>query len=313
MIQSVQRAAQVLDVLGSGTPRLGVTEIADRLGLAKPTVHGLLRTLEAYGLVAQDQATGKYSLGPGVLQLGNAYLDGSDLRARSLRWAEGLALQAKEAVWVATLSGGRVIVLHHVFRPDNTVQILEVGAAIPWHACALGHAIVAYLPAGQRAQALGAALSPLTGRTKTTRAALTRALAQVRGAGYAVENEEATVGDAGIAAPILGRDDLVAGAVGVVGSAERLLAPGTRNDLVRAVVAAARAISRDLGRRPGRRRRPVLADLAARSRRCPSRGNPAAPRGQPGAEIRASAPGQPPALPLLGPPLVPRPQVVLRH
>ena len=137
--------------------------------------------------------------------------------------------------------------LHHVFRPDNTVQILEVGAAIPWHACALGHAIVAYLPAGQRAQALGSALSPLTGRTKTTRAALNRALAQVRGAGDAVENEEATVGDAGIAAPILGRDDLVAGAVGVVGSAERLLAPGTRNDLVRAVVAAARAISRDLG------------------------------------------------------------------
>jgi DNA-binding IclR family transcriptional regulator len=247
MIQSVQRAAQILDVLGSGTPRLGVTEIADRVGLAKPTVHGLLRTLEAYDLVAQDQATGKYSLGPGVLQLGNAYLDGSDLRARSLRWADGLAQQAREAVWVATLSGGRVIVLHHVFRPDNTVQILEVGAAIPWHACALGHAIVAYLPAGPRAQALGSALSPLTSRTKTTRAALTRALAQVRGAGYAVENEEATVGDAGIAAPILGRDDQVAGAVGVVGSAQRLLAPATRNDLVRAVVAAARAISRDLG------------------------------------------------------------------
>jgi DNA-binding IclR family transcriptional regulator len=247
MIQSVQRAAQILDVLGSGTPRLGVTEIAGRLGLAKPTVHGLLRTLEAHQLVAQDPATGKYSLGPGVLQLGNAYLDGSDLRARSLRWADGLAQQAKEAVWVATLSGGRVIVLHHVFRPDNTVQILEVGAAIPWHACALGHAIVAYLPAAQRAQALACGLLPLTGRTKTTRAALTRALAQVRGVGYAVENEEATVGDAGIAAPILGRDDLVAGAVGVVGSVERLLAPGTRNDLVRAVVAAARAISRDLG------------------------------------------------------------------
>src|SRR6266576_299514 len=81
MIQSVQRAAQILAVLGSGTPRLGVTEIADRTGLAKPTVHGLLRTLEAHELVAQDPDTGKYSLGPGVLQLGNAYLDGSDLRA----------------------------------------------------------------------------------------------------------------------------------------------------------------------------------------------------------------------------------------
>ena len=247
MIQSVQRAAQILVVLGSGTPRLGVTEIADRLGLAKPTVHGLLRTLEAHELVAQDPDTGKYSLGPGVLQLGNAYLDGSDLRARSLRWAESLAQQANEAVWVATLSGSRVIVLHHVFRPDNTVKILEVGAAIPWLACALGHAIVASQPAAQRAAALAADLAPLTGRTKTTRGALTRALTQVRNAGYAIENEEATVGDAGIAAPILGRDDTVAGAIGVVGSADRLLAAGTRDDLVRAVVAAARAVSRDLG------------------------------------------------------------------
>src|ERR1700728_1331784 len=231
MIQSVQRAAQVLDVLGSGTPRLGVTEIADRLGLPKPTVHGLLRTLEAYSLVAQDQATGKYSLGPGVLQLGNAYLDGSDLRARSLRWAEGLAQQAKEAVWIATLSGGRVIVLHHVFRPDNTVQILEVGAAIPWHACALGHAIVAHLPAAEGARAMAGDLTPLTGRTKTTRAALGQALAQVRRRGYAVEDQEATVGDAGVAAPIVNREGGVAGAIGLVGPAERLLAPASREDL----------------------------------------------------------------------------------
>src|SRR2546430_14622541 len=94
MIQSVQRAAQILAVLGSGTPRLGVTEIADRVGLAKPPAHGLLRTLAAHGLVAQDPDTGKYSLGPGVLQLGNAYPDGSALPARSLRRAGSLARRA---------------------------------------------------------------------------------------------------------------------------------------------------------------------------------------------------------------------------
>jgi len=56
------------------------------------------------------------------------------------------ALQAGEAVRVGTLHDDGVLIIHHVFRPDNTVQILEVGAAIPWHACALGHAIVAHLP-----------------------------------------------------------------------------------------------------------------------------------------------------------------------
>jgi DNA-binding IclR family transcriptional regulator len=247
MIQSVERAAAILTALGSGTPRLGVTEIADRVGLAKPTVYGLLRTLEKHDLVAQDPDTGKYSLGPGVLQLGNAFLDGSELRARSLLWAEALAQRAGEAVWVATLSGSRVIVLHHVFRPDNTVQILEVGAAIPWHACALGHAIAANLPATSCTRLLAADLAPLTGRTKTTRGALGRALAQVRKQGYAIEDQEATVGDGGIAAAIVNREGAVAGSIGVVGPAERLLAVATRDDLARAVTESARSISCDLG------------------------------------------------------------------
>jgi DNA-binding IclR family transcriptional regulator len=195
MIQSVERAAAILRVLGSGTPRLGVT----------------------------DPDTGKYSLGAGVLQLGNAFLDGSEVRARSLLWAEALAQRANESVWVATLSGSRVIVLHHVFRPDNTVQILEVGAAIPWHACALGHAIVANLPPPEAA------------------------LAQVRRRGYAVEDQEATVGDAGIAAPIVNRAGATAGSIGLVGPAERLLASAAVAELARAVVESARSVSRDLG------------------------------------------------------------------
>jgi DNA-binding IclR family transcriptional regulator len=259
MIQSVERAAVILGVLGSGTPRLGVTEIAERVGLPKPTVYGLLRTLVKHDLVAQDPMTGKYSLGPGVLQLGNAYLDGSELRARSLLWAQALAQRANEAVWVATLSGTRAIVLHHVFRPDNTVQILEVGAAIPWHACALGHAIVAYLPQPESARILAAERAPLTGRTQTTRAALDQALAQVRRRGYAIENQEATVGDAGIAAPIANREGTVAGSIGLVGPAERLLARGAPAKLARAVVESARSVSRDLG---AGRRRSVLSALS---------------------------------------------------
>jgi DNA-binding IclR family transcriptional regulator len=67
------------------------------------------------------------------------------------------------------------------------------------------------------------------------------------------------VGDAGIAAPILARDGVVAGAIGVVGAADRLLAPGTRDEVIRAVGEAARAVSRDLGAGRGG---PVLSALS---------------------------------------------------
>ncbi len=247
MIQSVERAALILRALGSGTPRLGVTELAERVGLAKPTVHGLLRTLERHELVTQDPDTGKYCLGPAVLQLGNAYLDGSELRVRSLHWSASLARQVNEAVWVAALADTRVIVVHHVFRPDDAVQILEVGATIPWHACALGHAIVACLPAAHADALLARELAALTGRTKQTKTALQRALAQVRKAGYAIEDQEATVGDAGIAAPVVNRDAAPVGSIGVVGPADRLLVGTRKAEIALAVRDTARAMSRDLG------------------------------------------------------------------
>ena len=247
MIQSVDRAARILHELGSGSPTLGVTELGARLDLAKPTVHGLLRTLEQSGLVSQDVATGRYSLGPRVLQLGNAYLAGSELRARSMLRAGPLAGQVDEAVWVCVLVDDAVMVVHHEFRPDDAVQILEVGATVPWHATAFGHAIAAGLPDRELAALLELPRRTLTGRTRTDETALRKALEVTRDKGVAVENQEANVGDAGIASAIVDHAGRVVGALGVVGPAERLLARQAKARLARAVTDTARALSRDLG------------------------------------------------------------------
>src|SRR6266516_5586021 len=83
MIQSVDRAVRILKALAGGPGRLGVSELSDRLELAKGTVHGLLRTLQAHGLVEQHPDSDKYQLGPQLLQLSNRYLDLSELRSRS--------------------------------------------------------------------------------------------------------------------------------------------------------------------------------------------------------------------------------------
>jgi DNA-binding IclR family transcriptional regulator len=247
MIQSVERAALILKELGSDSGRLGVTELSDRLGLAKATIYGLLRALEAHQMVEQDPETGKYRLGPALLQLGNAFLDNNDLRARSLLWAENLAARAQEAVLVGVLYGSNVLVVHHVFRPDNSVQLLEVGAAIPWHACALGKAIVAFLePAGQ-AEALSADRPRLTGRTLVEAKPLQAELERVRRDSLAVEDQETIVGDAGIAAPVFDNRGNVVGAIGVTGPVERLLPAKEPAPAAQLVREAARALSRELG------------------------------------------------------------------
>ncbi len=247
MTRSVDRATQILLALASGTPRLGVSEISELVDVPKPTVYTMLRTLERHGLVVQEVEGGKYALGPAVLQLGNAYLDGSELRARSASWADMLARQSGEAVWVGVLSGHNIVVVHHALRPDDLVQILEVGAAVPWHACALGHAIAASLDDNRQKELLAGPVRRLTGRTVTDPEALRQALTETRERGYAVEDQEATLGDAGLAAPVYDWSGKAVGALGIVGPAERLLEAGRQGRLADAVRSTARALSRDLG------------------------------------------------------------------
>jgi DNA-binding IclR family transcriptional regulator len=245
-IQSVDRAARILKVLASGPRRLGVSEIADRLGLTRPTVHGLLQTLQAHGFVEQDRDSDKYQLGAGLLQLGNSYLDLNELRSRSLIYAERLAERADAAVRVGVMHGGNVVIIHHVFRPDTTLQILEVGAELPLHASALGKAMLAYLPDDAIADRLAEPLPRLTSRTLTP-GALRDELEHTREHGFAREKDEAILGESSVASPIFDHSGRAVGAIGVVGDTERIMPRGPAKQLTAAVAEAARGISRELG------------------------------------------------------------------
>jgi DNA-binding IclR family transcriptional regulator len=246
-IQSIDRAARILRTLASGPRRLGVTELATRLELAVPTVHGLLQTLQANGFVEQDRDSGKYQLGAGLLQLGNSYLDLNELRGRSLVHAERLATRADAAVRVGVMHGPSVIVVHHVFRPDATLQILEVGAQLPVHASALGKAILAFTPAAVD-DLTAEPLPKLTGRTLGERG-LRAELAAVRERGVARERDEAVLGESSVAGPIFDHLGHAVGAIGVVGDTERLIPRTVAKGLAAAVTEAARGVSRELGAR----------------------------------------------------------------
>src|SRR3954452_14843694 len=192
-VQSIERAAAILRLLASGTRRLGLGEVAASLGLAKGTAHGILRTLQHVDFVEQDPVTGKYQLGAALLHLGTSYLDVNELRSRSINWADALAARSGEAVRLGTPLEGKVLVIHHVFRPDDTLQTLDVGALLPLHASSLGKVLLAYDAAVTRTT-LQAEPERYTRRTVTEPRQLARALLEVREAGWAVEIEEHTIG-----------------------------------------------------------------------------------------------------------------------
>jgi DNA-binding IclR family transcriptional regulator len=245
-IQSIDRATAILKALAGGPRRLGVSELADRLGLARPTVHGLLQTLQSHGFVEQDRHSDKYQLGPGLLQLGYSYLDLNELRARSIGHADRLASRTAAAVRVGVMHGSSVVVVHHVFRPDAAFGVLEVGLQLPLHASALGKAVLAFSSSQIIEDLLTEPLLKLTKQTLTA-ADLRSELGVIRDSGISTERDEAVLGESSVAAPIFDHGGQAVGAIGVVDSTERIFPRGLARGLGAAVSEAARGVSRELG------------------------------------------------------------------
>ncbi|HKS98090.1 MAG TPA: IclR family transcriptional regulator [Rugosimonospora sp.] len=248
-VQSVERAAAILRLLGTSPEGMGVTAVARSLTLPKGTVHGLLRTLEHVGFVEQDSRSGRYRPGTGLRQLGTGHLDVNELRSHCINWADPLAAHSGEAVRIGALRDGKVLVIHHVFRPYEPQATLDVGCRLPPHATALGKVLLAYDP--RAAQLLDEPHEPFTPRTLTTPTGLRQALREVRATGWGAEVEERKMGRAAIAAPILGSGGTVVGAVGLAGAVERICDTRGRPrvSLVGRVQETARAVSRSLAAR----------------------------------------------------------------
>jgi DNA-binding IclR family transcriptional regulator len=242
VIQSVDRAIRVLTALG-GSRRMALSELATRLELPPSTVHGLVRTLVAHGLVVQERGSSRYQLGPAVLRLGNVYLDTIELRSKAVPWAEDVARRTGFAVRTAVLLLDDVVIIHHEPRPDGSRQMPEVGIVIPAHASALGKAILAF--GGEAGQsALSDRLRSMTGETLTSRSALAEQLGTIRESGLAFEEEEALLGECGVAAPVFDGSADVVGAIGVVVPSASWPVDQPVREAVRD---AARSISRELG------------------------------------------------------------------
>ncbi|HEY1819526.1 MAG TPA: helix-turn-helix domain-containing protein [Trebonia sp.] len=61
-------------------PALGISELAQRLGLTRSTTHRYVATLARLGYLSQDESTRKYRLGIRVLDLGFTVLGSLELR-----------------------------------------------------------------------------------------------------------------------------------------------------------------------------------------------------------------------------------------
>jgi DNA-binding IclR family transcriptional regulator len=250
-IQAIERAVAALQLLDTADQPLELHEIADTLGLARTTTHGIVSTLRELGLVGQvhDHGPfhGRYEVAEAARLFGRGGPDPHELRSLAMNWADSLASQTGLAVTLGVPTRADVLVVHHVFRPDGSPQRLAVGQRRPLHASALGKALLAFAPSGRR-RLQGSDFTAYTKRTIRTHSALAEALAIARKDGLATEDGELEADRGSIAAPVHGTGGPAVAAIAIFGRRDELFNGHGRphQDLANATKATARALTRQV-------------------------------------------------------------------
>lgn len=215
-------ATRVADVLltVATSQDVGVSELARSLHLSKSVTHRILRSLAARSLVARRH-DGTYEIGIAAAILGARSLQGLDLRIAALPVLRSLQEETGETATVSALIGSQRVFIDQIPSPHSIKMIVELGRSYPLHAGATGKAILALAPPDLRRHVLTHPRPTFTNKTLSSRAALERALDEVRSDGVAVSHGERDDGAAAVAAPIFGLDDTVVGAISVCGPAAR--------------------------------------------------------------------------------------------
>jgi DNA-binding IclR family transcriptional regulator len=245
-VQVLDRTFQILDILAGEGPDLGVTEVANRLGLHKSTAHRLIMVLESRLFLERDM-NGKCRLGPRVMQLGLAVLAQLDLPQVARPHLRRLVRETGETAHVGVLRNGEIISIVNVQSTQALRSPSTVGSRTPAHCTALGKSILAFSPPEVAASLLRKrTFKSYTPNTISTAARLREELDRTRRRGYSCDNEEWEKGLRCLSAPVWDNTSEVVGAVGIAGPIFRIT-QSRIPALSSAIVAAAARISASLG------------------------------------------------------------------
>jgi IclR family transcriptional regulator, pca regulon regulatory protein len=246
-IEALARGLEVIAAFRGGYGTLTLAEVAAAAGLARPTARRILLTLAELGYVRS--VDGEYALTPRVLDLGVAYVRSQGLWDVARPHMQALVARTNESCSVAQLDGSDIIYVARVAVPKIVGLSVQIGTRFPALATSLGKVLLAALPAAELEAVLAQPTrSGLVPRWQPDAAERDAALREVRARGWALTDEQLTLGIRSVAAPLRDGTGRVIASVNVnvhaaETSVERLL-----EEHLPLLLAAAGEISADFAR-----------------------------------------------------------------
>lgn len=244
-VPAVVNAISVLEALGTAQP-LSLTELSRRLGLGKSSVYRLLVTLVLRGYVEKDPSGDRYQLTYRLFAVGSRAAEQLGLREVAQPIMHRLASRTGETVNLGVLDEFRTVSLYLVESAHPLHIHMRIGG-VAAHATATGKILLAALPPVELTRRLASQrLVSLTPRTIKSRPTLQAELRRVRDQGYAIDDEECSLGLRCVGAPVRDHRGTVVAALSMVAPCHRL--PSARlPDAIGMTREAAQDISRRLG------------------------------------------------------------------
>ncbi len=220
--RSVALLRAIADDAGDGVT---TSHLAQRIGVPRPTVHRLLESLEAEGMVDRDRRTGRWYLGPEMYVLGAASAPRYDIVEKAAAGVRRLASETGESAFFSLRRGDHTVVL---MREDGDFPIrsyvLYEGARFPLGVVSAGLVVLAYLSDKDIDTYLRRAdLTKTYGRAHRT-SEIKQRIARTREDGYAVNPGLIVEGSWGMAAAVFDSHHAPIGALTLTGIESRFSA-----------------------------------------------------------------------------------------
>jgi IclR family acetate operon transcriptional repressor len=221
-IQALDRGLALLRVVAEADG-LTLTDLAQRTGIAPSTVHRLLFTLEAHRFVAHDEERGLWLIGVDAFQTGTAFLRNRRLAGMGRDTMRELMEQTGETINLGIEDDGEVVFISQVESHNTLRAFFRAGSRSLMHASGVGKALLAGMSEQRVKQILySKGLLRFTEKTFVDPTALFAELQKSRQRGWAVDDEERTLGMRCVAAPIYNEMGETIAAVSMSGPAVRI-------------------------------------------------------------------------------------------
>jgi IclR family acetate operon transcriptional repressor len=186
----VERTARILTAVADSEVG-NLTEIARRTELNEATVLRYLNSLSSLGYVERFNAN-QYRLGWEIFRLGQRAFSNQVPSDAVVPTMERLVNEFNETVNFAAHKDRSVVILDVVEGRRAVKKVSDVGQTDPWHASALGKALLATMPDSVwRDIVASAGLPELTTQTITSMKKMAAEIKDIRQHGFAVDREEA--------------------------------------------------------------------------------------------------------------------------